>query len=195
MCRLLCSKYRQFQIICPPPPPPPQPALSAYQCHLHHDIHGPDEPLPEPLAKRQKGGSVDPIKTRTTSPLPQLPGELLQKQKSLAELRDISPKPTETLFVHPPTTQLDDTQRTRFSVRPSPKRKDRASGVLRKKSSTLLLNSDPNTVLTRYSPPLESLTDPLEIVKRLRREPELGFLYLSPVNDFKSVKYNPYNLR
>jgi len=59
----------------------------------------------------------------------------------------------------------------------------------------VLLNSDPESVLTRYSPPLEMLVDPLEIVERLQREPELGFLYLSSVEDETSVRYNPYNLR
>ena len=57
------------------------------------------------------------------------------------------------------------------------------------------MNSDPDSVLTRYSPPLETLKDPLEIVERLRREPELGFLYLSAVEDERSVRYNPYNFR
>lgn len=54
---------------------------------------------------------------------------------------------------------------------------------------------DPESVSTRYHPPLESLTDLLDIVQRLRREPELGFLYLTPVEDRSSVLYNPYNLR
>ena len=37
--------------------------------------------------------------------------------------------------------------------------------------------------------------DPLGIIERLRREPELGFLYLTPREDFRSSRYNPYNLR
>lgn len=161
-----------------------QPALSDYQCRLHHELHGPEEPIPEPLAKRQKSGTVKPIKSRTTSPLPQLPGDLLEKQKSLTELRcDISPKPAESSSVHP---MFNDMQRANTSARNSAKRK---------KISALLLNNNPCTVVTRYSPPLEMLKDPLEIVERLKKEPELGFIYLSPVNDFKSVRYNPYNLR
>ena len=47
----------------------------------------------------------------------------------------------------------------------------------------------------RFSPPLESLTDPLQIIERLRKEPELGFLYLTPRYDCRSSRYNPYNLR
>ena len=123
---------------------------------------------------------------RTVSPLPELPGDLLQKQKSLTEQRD--PKPAETIIVRPPTTPRDESR-----IRLSSKRRENAA--VHKRSSTLLLSSDPNSVLTRYYPPLESLTDPLEIVERLKREPELGFLYLSPINDFKSIRYNPYNLR
>ncbi len=163
-----------------------QPALSAYQHKLHHDIHGPNEPLPKPLAKRQKSGSVEPIQGRTTSPLPELPGNLLQKQRLLIEKR--GPKLTETVVVHPPTTPQDESR-----IRASSKHRE--SSIVRKRSSTLLLTSHPNTVLTRYSPPLESITNPLDIVERLKREPELGFLYLSPINDFRSVRYNPYNLR
>ena len=37
--------------------------------------------------------------------------------------------------------------------------------------------------------------DPLDIIERLRREPELGFLYLTPRDDCQSCQYNPYNLR
>lgn len=60
-------------------------------------------------------------------------------------------------------------------------------------SSALMVNTDPGMVITRFSPPLEYLTDPLEIIERLKREPELGFLYLTP--EKKSLHYNPYNLR
>lgn len=171
-----------------------QPALSAYQRHLHHDIHGPEEPLPENLAKRLKSGTVNPLKmTLTHTFLPQLPEQLLDKQKSLTELREVSGRAQSHVTVH----QIQDT--TSCSVwrvtPPSSKRKGPASSVIRKRSSAILLQADPNIVVTRYSPPLESLTDPLEIVDRLKREPELGFLYLTPVDDHKSVRYNPYNLR
>ena len=47
----------------------------------------------------------------------------------------------------------------------------------------------------RFFPPLECLVDPLEIIERLRKEPELGFLYLTPRDDCQSSRYNPYNLR
>ena len=172
-----------------------QPALSAYQRHLHHDIHGPHEPLPDSLARRLKSGTVDPLKaTSVHAPLPRLPEMLLEKQKSL---REVSPRQQQqSHFVAQPRPPVcksgSDGQRTSSL---SPRRKSHASSMSKKRSSSLLLRSDPNTVLTCYSPPLESLTDPLEIVERLKREPDLGFLYLTPVDDLKSVRYNPYNLR
>ena len=157
-----------------------QPALSAYQRRLHHDIHGPEEPLPEPLSARQRGSTVEPLRRSSTSPLPELPSELAKKQKTLTTMREVSPSSKQ---YHPAP-----------SGRTSPRRKTRVSSTPRTKSSALL-RSDPELVLTRYSPPLESLTDPLEIIERLRREPGLGFLYLTPVDHQKSVRYNPYNLR
>ena len=171
------------------PPPRPQPALSAYQCRLHHEIHGPNEPLPEP---RLKSGAIEPL--RTHSPLPNLPADLQEKQRSLTELRETrlqheqwSP-PSHLHRPHPPTSHG-------YTSSSSSRRKNHTSSSVRNKSSAVLMKSDPDSVLTRYSPPLETLKDPLEIVERLRREPELGFLYLSPVEDERSVRYNPYNLR
>ena len=64
---------------------------------------------------------------------------------------------------------------------------------LSRKQSALFLNTDPSLVITKYYPPLEHITDPLEIIERLKKEPELGFLYLTPVNS--SPHYNPYDLR
>ena len=174
----------------PLPSLPSQPALSAYQRRLHHDIHGPKEPLPEHWAKKQKSGTIEPLSTR--SPLPILPDDLQEKQRSLTEMREVPLSEAQIQFeqrsppyhlhrAHPPPSHGHTSQRRR--------------SVSRNKSSTMLLNSDPESVLTRYSPPLEMLVDPLEIVERLRREPDLGFLYLSSVEDEKSVRYNPYNLR
>ena len=176
--------------------PPTQPALSAYQRQLHHKIHGPKEPLPDSLTKRVKSGLIKPLKRTSTSPIPDLPQELLEKQKSLEGLRELSP-PDSKRPHHPSSSLPPPYARSSTSPprRTSPRRKTQGSSIVRKKSSTLLLNSDPNCVLTRYSPPLESLTDPLEIIERLKREPQLGFLYLTPVDSQKSVRYNPYNLR
>lgn len=173
----------------------PLPALSAYQRQLHHRIHGPEEPLPDFLAKRVKSGTLKPLKRASTSPVPDLPRELRERQKSLESLRELPPPHVERPCYPSPSPPYARSS-TSPPRRVSPRRKTQTpSSIVRKKSSTLLLNSDPNCVLTRYSPPLESLTDPLEIIERLKREPQLGFLYLSPVDSQKSVRYNPYNLR
>lgn len=172
-----------------------QPALSAYQRHLHHDIHGPDEPLPDTLAKRLKSGTEG---TSAHALLPQLPEMLLEKQKSLRNVssrqQQQSQQQSHSIAQPRPPVCKSGSDVQRISSL-SPRRKSRVSGISKKRSSSLLLRSDPDTVLTCYSPPLESLTDPLEIVERLKREPGLGFLYLTPVDDLKSVRYNPYNLR
>ena len=77
----------------------------------------------------------------------------------------------------------------------SGKNTPRFKSLLHSRPSALLLNSDPESVITKYSPPLETITDTLEIIARLKKEPELGFLYLTPVDSPKSVHYNPYQLR
>ena len=167
-----------------------QPALSAYQCNLHHDIHGPNEPLPQTLAKRLKSVTV---KTSANSTLlPQLPEQLLEKQRSLTQLREVS---QHRPLVHQASDSVAGCGDIQKVTPLRSKRKDQISGVIRKRSSAMLPQSDPSTVITSFSPPLESLIDPLEIIERLRREPELGFLYLTPVDDHKSIHYNPYNLR
>ena len=61
--------------------------------------------------------------------------------------------------------------------------------------STLIIYVYMFSISPRFSPPLESLVDPLDIIERLHKEPELGFLYLTPRDDCKSCRYNPYNLR
>lgn len=126
---------------------------------------------------------------KEVTPLPSLPGVLLEEQKSLAELRTVIQ--TESQPYHPPPPLSP----TGIHLRQSGRTKTNSSGLIRKRSSELLLNSDPESVMTRYFPPLESLTDPLGIVDRLKREPELGFLYLTPLESRQSVKYNPYKLR
>ena len=162
-----------------------KPALSAYQRKLHHDLHGPLEPYVDPKAKKPRTERVAPLKREaSTSPLPDLPGPLAEKQKLLVETRgggggggggggrdgDTSPVK-------------------------SGKATPRYKSLLQSRPSALLLNSDPDSVITKYSPPLESVTDILEIIARLKKEPELGFLYLTPVVSPRSVHYNPYQLR
>ena len=62
----------------------PLPALSAYQEQLHHDIHGPAEPLPPNLAWKSKTGCVQPLQSSVSvASLPPLPGDLESKQKAM----------------------------------------------------------------------------------------------------------------
>ncbi|EDV29711.1 uncharacterized protein TRIADDRAFT_18356 [Trichoplax adhaerens] len=41
----------------------------------------------------------------------------------------------------------------------------------------------------------DTLKDPIEIVQLIRKNPNLGFLYLAPAVDRSSIEYNPYNLK
>ena len=41
----------------------------------------------------------------------------------------------------------------------------------------------------------EGLRDPLQIIKVLRENSKLGFLYMTPAVDRSSILYNPYNLK
>lgn len=62
----------------------PLPALSAYQEKLHHDIHGPAEPLPPNLTRKSKTGHVEPLKdVVSVSPLPPLPVDLEYRQRTM----------------------------------------------------------------------------------------------------------------
>lgn len=124
--------------------------------------------------------------------MPSIPSVLLEEQKSLAEFQTVLQTESHLMQPYHPPPPVSPTG---IHLRQSGRTKSHSSGLIRKRSSELLLNSDPESVMTRYFPPLESLTDPLGIVDRLKREPELGFLYLTPVESRQSVKYNPYNLR
>ena len=57
------------------------------------------------------------------------------------------------------------------------------------------IQTEQSSLFTKGPTPLESIRDPLEIVERLRQEPELGFFYLTPVAHRQSVNYDPYNLK
>lgn len=57
------------------------------------------------------------------------------------------------------------------------------------------IRTEESGLSTKGPVPLESLRDPLEIIERLKEEPELGFFYLTPVHHRQSVDYNPYNLK
>lgn len=142
--------------------------------------------MPKNLSAKLKSTALNPLQKEPTTQLPTLPSILKEEQETLTGLRAITQP--EALTCHPPSSS--SVSPTSSHLRQIGKNK-----LIRKRSSELLLNSDPETVMTRYFPPLEVLTDPLEIVDRLKREPELGFLYLTPVEERQSVKYNPYNLK
>ena len=175
-----------------------QPALSAYQQRLHYEIHGPDEPSFVPCherslkRKQQRVDVVEPMKKSKSHPLPQLPEGLLEQQRSLSEMRELSPTAPVVPKPHPPqgappqttTRQISPLKKARLSPTPS----GRVSAL---SSSQVAYDY----VMTKYLPPLEKLTNPLEIIERLKKEPELGFLYLTPLDDANSEHYNPYNLR
>ena len=57
------------------------------------------------------------------------------------------------------------------------------------------IKAEGSGLFTKGPTPLESLRDPLEIIERLKQEPELGFFYLTPVYHRQSVDYDPYNLK
>lgn len=40
-----------------------------------------------------------------------------------------------------------------------------------------------------------TLKDPIQIIKLIRKNPSLGFLYLTPAVERSSIEYNPYNLK
>lgn len=146
------------------------------------------------ITAKLKSTAVNPLQMEPTTQLPSLPSVLLKEQKTLTGLRAVTQTDTQQVIpLHPRSSS--PVSPTSLNLRLSARKKNIPTGLIRKRSSELLLNSDPETVMTRYFPPLESLTDPLDIADRLKREPELGFLYLTPVEERHSVKYNPYNLK
>lgn len=148
------------------------------------------------LATKSKSTAVNPLRKEPTTQLPSLPSVLLKEQKTLPGLRAVSQMDApEVISHHPPSFSPISPTSCRLHQSAQSKIKGTPTDLVRKHSNDLLLNSDPETVMTRYFPPLESLTDPLDIADRLRREPELGFLYLTPVEERQSVNYNPYNLK
>lgn len=146
------------------------------------------------LTAKSKSNAVNPLQREPTTQLPSLPSVLLKEQSPLPGLHAASDT-QEIIPHHPPASSPISPTSTHLRQSGRSKTKNLPTGLIRKRSSELLLNSDPETVMTRYFPPLESLTDPLDIADRLKREPELGFLYLTPVEERHSVKYNPYNLK
>ena len=175
-----------------------QPALSAYQREKDlailkdaMDTKAVVQHL-EPSHKKSRQGQVEPLNTGRTSELPDLPIELRERQKSLTSLRQLSPSSplaTSPLYTPHPPTSRDQSSMTR------PKR----SSTYRRKSSHARRSTSflaPDDCIATCGPvPLESLRDPLDVVERLKAEPELGFLYMMPVYGRHSSKYNPYYVK
>lgn len=158
----------------------PLPALTSYQKKKNMELlKSPPrrtitdrEEKKTPVRKpRGKETTLEPI-VRTPS-VPSLPEDLLEQQRSLSSRR----------------AQHFHTKSPSSSHRKS-------TSSIKLNQSTLFLSTDPEMVVTKYSPPLESLVKPRDFVNRLVKEPELGFLYLTPVKGTSSnTHYNPYNLR
>ena len=169
-----------------------QPALSQYQKEkdfiVLKDAAKTKTIVPHdtPSPKRCKVGHVEPIDKFQKGPLPELPADMLKRQKSLTSIRQLTPTPSEpiTYTPHPPSGV-------------------REQSVSRKRSSSHRKKSVPPTsttnleerIPTRGPVPLESLRDPLVIVERLKAESDLGFLYLIPIHNRHSSKYNPYYVK
>ena len=152
----------------------PLPALSAYQRKKSEELlktspQKRQEKDSTELKLTRKEGTLEPLPK--TPSLPELPTDLVKQQRTLSSRRIVP-----------------------FPLSPTQSRKSRSS-IRRSTQSALYLTTDPDKVITKYSPPLEVLDNPLDIIDRLRKEPELGFLYLTPVNDTNFTHYNPYNLR
>ena len=175
-----------------------QPALSAYQRKKDLAILKDEMDSKavvkhlEPSNKKSRPGQVEPLNTGRVSELPDLPDELLERQKSLTNLRKLTPSPPllpSPLYTpHPPVSRNQSSM-----IRP------KRSSMLRQRSSharpsTTLLDPD-ERIATSGPVPLESLRDPLDVVERLKAEPELGFLYMMPVYGRHSSKYNPYYVK
>ena len=149
----------------------PLPALSAYQKRKNMEILKPPPQktaLEEPKPKR-KEAKLEPLSH--TPSLPSLPADLVEQQRSLSSRRA-----------------------QHFHVR-TPNSRTKSHSSIKLNQSALFLSTDPEMVVTKYSPPLEALVKPTDFIQRLRKEPELGFLYLTPVSNGDSTHYNPYNLR
>ena len=152
----------------------PLPALSAYQKRKNEEIlktppqREKEEEVNEPKVKH-KEATLEPI--ANTPSLPSLPANLIEQQRSLSSRR--------ANHFH-----------NRSAVSHG---KSHSTGKMNQ--STLFLSTDPEMVVTKYSPPLEALVRPTDFIRRLKKEPELGFLYLTPAKGTGSTHYNPYNLR
>lgn len=146
------------------------------------------EPLPA-LVAHQKRKNEEVMKFDSSTDGSLQPSTKLIKREEVSDLSlpEIRDQPLSSLRLSP-QAPLSSRLTESFLLK-----KKQSTISRRTNQSALYVNTDPGTVITKYYPPLEELSDPLEIIARLKREPELGFLYLTPVGN--SSHYNPYNLR
>lgn len=157
----------------------PLPALSMYQQKKNEAVLKNSSHDTEPgdvYSRQPKQRKLEPLQAPPI--LPRLPTDLVEQQRTLSALR-VGHAPG---HAHSPPSNGTSAARTH------------SSSVKKPTQSTLYLNTSPNTVVTKYSPPLETLTNPLDILERLEKESELGFLYLT-THSSNSSHYNPYDLR
>lgn len=102
-----------------------------------------------------------------TSPLPDLPKELKEKQETLG-----------------------NGQGRRRLASPGQGVRTATDGSVAKKA-----RREKETREDSVLAPVESLRDPIQMVQRIRLEPSRGFLYLSPAVDRSCVNYNYYNFK
>lgn len=128
----------------------------------------PSPPLTgEPDKKKTcRKDSVEPL-DRTSSPLPILPDDLKQKQQQIEAAAQAKSQRLPT----PPKEG-------------SPKHRGRVN-----------IQAKPTIAQPQEDLPLEDIRDPLEILRLIRKNPKLGFLYLTPAVDRSSIEYNPYNVK
>ena len=128
----------------------------------------------EPLNKKLKrNSSIEPLEDRG-SPLPDLPGDLREKQ----DLFDLVAERNKS-----------------FSQSPLPTKPD-GLGVVMQRSSAKYVNG----VLKDKKQSVEDIIsngmiDPLQIIELIRERQDIGFLYMSAAVPRSSIEYNPYNLK
>lgn len=135
----------------------------------------------EPVAKKSRNGSP-------TGSVMKLSDEFAEKECLISE--EFSSLPFQ--IPKPPSGK------PRKSERISPLKQRFRSPIRRSIAPKRILapiRTGESGLFTKGPTPLESLRDPLEIIERLKQEPELGFFYLTPVYHRQSVDYDPYNLK
>lgn len=117
----------------------------------------------EPVSKKmRRAGSVEPME-KPESPLPELPGNLQQKQDSMVLRIPTPPKESKPV---------------------SPRGKIHTTGP-----------KMPASTKPKIAETFDGLNDADEIIRLIKEDKRVGFLYLSPNVPKSSVKYHYYNLK